>query len=318
MDPKQLAYFAKCAELGSVSRAAAALRVAQPAISRQIAALERELGTELLLRHGRGVTLTEAGEQLLGHAHDILERIDLARHEVEAVRGLHGGSVAFGMPTSAADIAAARLIRRFRARFPGAKLRVREGFGAHLQEWLAADRLDAAVMYDPPPSWGLSVEPVLNEDFCLIGPPDSPLVGDEAIPVAQALSVPLVLPSREHGLRRRIERVSVEAKIPLTVAVEVDSLSVIRELVAEGVGHSVLTPSSAEPELGQGRLRMARLTDPALVRTVALVTPRHRPLGRTAREAVHAARLTLQEVAREGTWVAALIDPGGVAAQEKG
>lgn len=309
MDPRQLAYFVKCAELGSVSRAAAALRVAQPAISRQIAALEREVGTELMLRHGRGVSLTEAGETLLGHAHEILERIDLARHEVEAVRGVHGGSVAFGMPTSAAEIAAVRLIRRFRARFPGAQLRVREGFGSHLQEWIAADRLDAAVMYDPQPSWGLAVEPVLWEDFCLIGPPDSELLARPEVPVALALSAPLVLPSREHGLRRRVERISVEAKIPLSVAVEVDSLPVIRELVAEGVGHSILTPSSAEPELGQGRLGIAKLSDPPLVRTVALVTPRHRPLGRTAREAVHAARLTLQEVAREGSWVASLVDP---------
>ena len=127
MEIKQLRYFVQVAELGGFTRAAIVLRVAQPALSRQVRALEVELRQPLFDRNGRGVTLTEAGKRLLAHGRGILQQVERARQDLDDQRGAVSGLLSVGLPPSVSRTLTAPLVEAFRERFAGATLTVVEG-----------------------------------------------------------------------------------------------------------------------------------------------------------------------------------------------
>src|SRR5512133_1174511 len=163
MDLKQLEYFVRVAELGSFTRAALALNIAQPALSRQVRLLEVELRQNLLIRNGRGALPTEAGQLLLAHGRGILHQVERAREELGRVRGALAGRVAVGLPPSVAKVLAVPLIREFRQRMPEGTLSISEGLSAAMQESLANGRLDIAILYNAPPSPDTELTPLLEE-----------------------------------------------------------------------------------------------------------------------------------------------------------
>jgi len=154
MDLKQLEYFVRVAEVGSFTRAANALNIAQPALSRQIRLLEVELHQNLLTRNGRGASPTEAGKLLLEHGRGILHQISRAKEELGRVRGALAGRVAIGMPPSVSKIVAVPLIREFRKTMPDATLSIMEGLSVAMHEALLTGRLDIALLYNATPAPG--------------------------------------------------------------------------------------------------------------------------------------------------------------------
>ena len=148
MDIRQLTYFMHVVELGSFSRAAAFLHIAQPALGRQISSLETELKERLLIRNGRGVSPTEAGARLLDHARSIIQLFERAHEDMENARLGRTGAVAIGMPGSLSAQVSTGLIRKLHAEIPDAKVHVLTGRSTQLQEWLLAGRLDF-IMNDP-------------------------------------------------------------------------------------------------------------------------------------------------------------------------
>ena len=128
MDLKQLEYFVRVAELGSFTRAAISLDVAQPALSRQVRLLEVELRQTLLTRNGRGAVPTEAGQLLLEHGRGILHQVALAREELGAARGALAGRVSIGLPPSLSRLITVPLTHAFRKALPQAQLTLTEGF----------------------------------------------------------------------------------------------------------------------------------------------------------------------------------------------
>src|SRR5215218_8906758 len=152
MDLRQLEYFVRVAELGSFTRAAIALDVAQPALSRQVRLLEVELRQNLLTRNGRGAIPTEAGKLLLEHGRGILHQVERAREELGRVRGALAGRVAVGLPPSVAKLMTVPLTREFRQRLPDATLAIMEGLSTAMRESLEKGRLDIAVLYNAVPS----------------------------------------------------------------------------------------------------------------------------------------------------------------------
>lgn len=132
MDLRQLEYFVRVAELGSFSRAALALDVAQPALSRQVRLLEVELRQNLLTRHGRGAMPTEAGQVLLEHARGILHQIEHARDELARLRGGLAGRVTLGLPPSVARALAVPLVQAFGRQLPEAQLSITEALSASM------------------------------------------------------------------------------------------------------------------------------------------------------------------------------------------
>ena len=170
MDLKQLEYFVRVAELGSFTRAAQALQVAQPALSRQVRLLEVELRQNLLVRNGRGATPTEAGQLLLEHGRGILHQVDRAREELARVRSGLAGRVAVGLPPSVARVLAVPLTRAFRQRLPEAQLSISEGLSTAMQENLQSGRLDIALLYNPSLTSGIEYTPLIEEELLLVQP----------------------------------------------------------------------------------------------------------------------------------------------------
>ena len=155
MNLKQLEYFVQVAELGSFSKAAVVLDIAQPALSRQVRALETELHQQLFLRNGRGVALTDAGKRLFDHSVAVLQLVSHAREDLGASRDEPVGRVTIGLPPSIGRQFTLPLIDRFKKELPAARLAIVEGLSSHIVEWVTTGRVDVGLVYNPEaqPGW---------------------------------------------------------------------------------------------------------------------------------------------------------------------
>ncbi|MDE2454615.1 MAG: LysR family transcriptional regulator [Burkholderiales bacterium] len=241
MDLKQLDYFVHVAELGSFTRAATVLRVAQPALSRQVRALEVELRQPLFDRNGRGVTLTEAGKRLLAHGRGILQQVDRARQDLEDQRGAASGRLAIGLPPSVGRTLTGPLVEAFRARFPKATLTVVEGLSTYTLEWLTLGRVDCAVVYNVTPAAAFDLVPVLDEPLFLVsarGAAPEPV--GKPVTLARLAEHELVMPSRPHSIRMLLETALAAASLQARVDLEIESVPAILDLVERNPMHAVL------------------------------------------------------------------------------
>lgn len=247
MDLKQLEYFVRVAELGSFTRAAGVLDVAQPALSRQVRLLEVELRQNLLLRNGRGVTTTEAGKVLLEHGRGILHQVERAREDLGRVGGTLAGRVAVGLPPTIAKVMAVELTREFRRRLPNAALSIIEGLSISMQERLLAGRLDIALLYNPASSPEVDSIPLREEELLLIAAKPGPKASKAAtspIALAEVAALPLVIPSRPNAIRMLVETTMAGIGCRPTIALEIDGVAAILDLVSDGAGNAIL-PSYA-------------------------------------------------------------------------
>lgn len=249
MDLKQIAYFVQVAELGSFTRAASVLRVAQPALSRQVRALEVELRQGLFDRNGRGVTLTPAGQRLLAHGRGILQQVERARLDLEDQRGAASGLLCIGLAPSVSRTLTAPLVEAFRERFPRATLSVVEGLSTYTLEWLAQGRIDCAVVYNATPSAAIDLLPVLQEPLFLVSarPARARASAQGAVlSLAELAARELVIPSRPHAIRMRLETVLAEAGLKPRVALEIESVPAILDLVRRRALHAVLSLNAVQ------------------------------------------------------------------------
>ncbi len=241
MDLRQLEYFVRVAELGSFSRAALALDVAQPALSRQVRLLEVELRLNLLQRHGRGAAPTEAGLLMLEHARGILHQVGRARDELARLRGGLAGRVTLGLPPSVARALAVPLVRAFSRQLPEAQLSIAEALSTNMQEQVASGRLDIAVLYNPRPLPGLEIEPLAVDELVLVQRASTRPAPSAPITLAALARLPLVIPSRPNAIRMHVEHQLAAAGLQPRVALEIDGVAAILDLVADGAGCAVLS-----------------------------------------------------------------------------
>jgi LysR family nitrogen assimilation transcriptional regulator len=307
MDFKRLANFVRIAELGSISRAAERMRIAQPALSRQMQILEEEVGVPLFARHRRGMALTEAGEELRSRLCGPLRQIEQVFEDVRALSQAVGGNIAFGMPPTASYVLAGPLARSVVAHAPNVSLRVVEGYGAHLIDWLQRGELDAALLYGPASDFHLKAEELLHEEIRLVGPPDSDL--DPAIAVSfDALArLPMVLPSHPHGLRVIADNAAAKARIRLDVRFQADSFLLMKELVESGLGYTLLPLSAFSREAEAGRLRHAPFEKPGIARQLVLVTQPGNSASRATRVLGTLVRREIAALVAAGRWKAHLM-----------
>jgi LysR family nitrogen assimilation transcriptional regulator len=273
IDIRELRTFVAVARAGSVSRAAEQLRVAQPALSRQLHKLEDALGAMLFLRHGRGVTLTPSGALLLSRAEALIRQFEQLPHEIRAPGDDFTGHVVLGVPPTAGLLIAPAVLKEFRLRWPDATLQIREGISSLLEEWLVDRRVDVAVLHNPPPLDDIDIVPLLAEHMVLACPPDSALAG-RPIRFQDLGAVPLILPSMPHSNRRLVERAARQHATRLHLAIEVDSVPLTKAMVAQGVGSTILTHAGVAHELGTGALVARSIHRPPLMSTISLGTAR--------------------------------------------
>ncbi|MDP1534982.1 MAG: LysR family transcriptional regulator [Rubrivivax sp.] len=282
MDFKQLDYFVRVAELGSFTRASAYLAVAQPALSRQIRALEVELHQPLFNRNGRGITLTEAGKRLLAHGRGILQQVDRARQDLEDHRGAASGHVAIGVPPSVSRALTGPLVDAFRERFPKAALTMVEGLSTYVLEWLVLGRVDCAVVYNVNPASTIDLLPVLDEALYLVTarqPGDSgPLVG-APVTLAEVAEREPVIPSRPHSIRMLLETALAGAGHKPRVALEIESVPAILDLVERHPLHAVLSLKAIRTRGRELDFSARPIGDHGLTSTLWIATSTQRPRG---------------------------------------
>jgi LysR family transcriptional regulator, nitrogen assimilation regulatory protein len=267
MDLKQLEYFVRVAELGSFTRAAQALNIAQPALSRQVRLLEVELRQNLLVRNGRGATPTQAGQLLLEHGRGILHQVERAREELGRVRSGLTGRVALGMPPSVARVITVPLTRAFRTKMPEAQLSISEGLSSAMQENLQNGRLDIALLYNPSPIPGIAHSPLVKEELLWVQPRPAGLQEDPppaAIPLKEVASLPLVIPTRPNAIRMHVESEMAAIGCRPLIALEIDGVSAILDLVADGAGYAILSRNAVMRSVRPSAFSVRPISGPAL------------------------------------------------------
>ena len=297
MDLKQLEYFVRVAELGSFTRASIALDVAQPALSRQVRLLEVELRQNLLVRNGRGAAPTEAGKLLLEHARGILHQVERAREELGRVRGALAGRVAIGLPPSLARVLTVPLTRAFRQQMPDAQLSISEGLSVTMQEWLVNGRLDIAVLYNAQPATGIEATPLVDEDLMLVQPRPPGLPEDPPPPpitLQEVARLPLVIPSRPNAIRMHVEAEMAAIGCRPTIALEIDGVSAILDLVADGAGHAILSRNAVASSVKPSAFTVRAISQPPLRTRLSLATSSARPATLTQQATMELVRATAQ------------------------
>jgi LysR family nitrogen assimilation transcriptional regulator len=295
VDFRKLRSFVKIVDTGSVSRAAAILRTAQPALSQQIASLEAHFKHQLLIRSNVGITPTEAGLILYRHAQLMLKQIDQAQIDMNQSDASVAGRVSIGLATySTSSSLSLPLLREMRKRHPQIVVHINDSFGQILSELIMTGKMDMALIYASDPIKGTTLQPLFKEEMFLVSPPNTDLPGEmrEALPVAALDKMPLLLPSKNHLLRRLIDDALARARVSANVISEIESVPALSAAVLDGLGSTILPASvvTSTPTFSGAKVRA--LTRPVIDATVSLCFSDHLPLS----EPALAARAVLLDV----------------------
>jgi DNA-binding transcriptional LysR family regulator len=296
----QLQYFAAVAETRHFTRAAARVHVAQPSLSQQIRALERELGAELFHRARGHITLTDAGEALLPLAQRILADAETARREVQEVAQLRRGRVRLGATPSLCASLVPDVLRDFHDRFPGVELVVHEDGSQDLVRVLAAGELDLALIITPLPGQApaLAATELLREDLVVVSAPSSEVPARRGrIRIEDLRDQPLVMFRRGYDLREFTTSACRAAGFDPVFTVEGGEMDAVLGFVRAGLGLAVI-PSMVAARAG---LRVTPFAPPGLHRTIAVAHRKDVEPPRAARELRGVLTEHLRSAAREGT-----------------
>ncbi|HEX7052850.1 MAG TPA: LysR family transcriptional regulator [Burkholderiales bacterium] len=304
MELRQLRYFLRVVEHGSLTRAAAALAVAQPVLSRQIRDLEHALGVPLLARNGRGMVLTEAGRRFLPRARAITRDADLAREEVRSLRERPSGTVTVAMAPIVGAILWVPLLAEVQRGFPEIRLQVAEGYSGHVIEWLVHGKADLGVIYQPDDSGAIRHELLIDERLYLVGVRGAPVFRDASIPFAEVSRLRLILPTMAHAIRRKMEAVAAKRRLALDVALEVNAYPAIKTIVLAQRAFTVLPAAPVLEELRARRFSIAEITAPTLSQKVVLATSTHHPASLATRAVYRLIKDLVEKLKNAGGWPA--------------
>ncbi|NYT36125.1 LysR family transcriptional regulator [Allopusillimonas soli] len=275
MELRQLRYFVEAARHRSISKAARALYIVQPALTAQIKALEDELGTVLLIRSTRGVTLTETGALTYRDAVGILEAAERMKSRHAKQKPPIPRAIRVGIPNGMTHAFTAQLIDRSLSTL-GVHVEIVEGMSGFLLELLSKRRIDIGVLFAAQPLKGFDIAPLAVEALGLVGPPGD-LDPGKPKDFAALANLPLILTSDRHGLGKVIHAHARRTHTALNVHAVVDSVTEIKRLVAMGIGYTILAPLVYAEEVEHGILSATSLRKPALMRQLVTAKWRSNP-----------------------------------------
>ncbi|SFM58245.1 LysR substrate-binding domain-containing protein [Variovorax sp. OV329] len=313
MELRQFKYFVAIADCGSLSRAAQQLYVAQSALSKQMAELEAELQTQLLLRSRNGVAMTEAGKIFYEYAQGITKQVNDARAAVHAAAHTVTGTVVAALPQSVSPMIALPLMRAAARRYPEVVLHLNEELTGNMADQLLRGRVDVAVFSPTMPKEDIAFTPVIEEDFVLLESAQSaqPLPPGE-LSVAQAMARPLVWPANAHGhCTRWLVDAALEAAghPPARVAAEINSVYTLKAAVEAGLGPTIMPLGLAQREVSEGRLIAHRVALPAMHRVLGLCVSVHLPTSNAKRAMCNLIAEVMRGLADSGEWEGARATP---------
>lgn len=305
MELRQLRYFVRIIETGSMGSAAQDLDIGVSALSQQMSRLENELAIRLLQRTSRGVTPTNAGLAFYSQAQLALRHADdaiLAAREARL-----SGHVSVGMAPSTASILGIPFIHAMQENYADVRLHVVESLSGNLERMINTRQIDLAIVFQKDKSLRWSARPILEEQLFLIGShallaalPDNPITPE------QLAGIPLIMPSQGHGLRGRLDAVCQEHALNVEIVAEIDGLALLMRAVRDGLG-ATLQPGAAISHLDNDALRVIGVHNPVLSRPNFLVSLSDDELT----PAGLAARVVLTKVMRQlvdaGEWPGATL-----------
>lgn len=295
--------FIRVVELGSISRAASQLGIAQPALSTQILGLEAELGVKLLDRSTRGVEATNAGKTLYRHAKSLLARLEDARQDVRASARDIVGKVSIGMPASTSEVLAVPLLKKLRADFPHLRPLIAIHPSQHLEELLINGRLDIGVTFESRNQKGLNADPLLLEELFFV----VPVVGrpndrkPRGITMEELAQHALIVPALPNSGRLMVEAAAAQAGVELNVIAEINTSFGLLEATA-GMEVATILPWSGVLRRLPGTHFVKRPFLPKIERHISLSISDGLPLSAAAHVTHAAIRSLTSELATSGFW----------------
>lgn len=273
MELRVLQYFRTVVACGSFSKAAVKLMVAQPSLSRQIQALEHELGLPLLLRNARGVSPTEAGIMLLERALWLEEGVDSIRRTFAKMTKRITGTLRVAVQAPVSFILLPNLVQKYRARYPDVWLELVEGFSGDMIDKLLAGTIDVAIVDIPStPIAELNVTPLWVETFSLFGWVDAPATmpgRTTPVTLAEIVELPLIAASSRHAVRYLVDAAFERQSLKFRPILEANGALMMFELVRAGLGYAVMPTSVFRPHYAFSELRSVEI-EPAIRRTISI------------------------------------------------
>lgn len=296
IDLQTLTLFAAVAQHGSLTKASISLNSSPSSLSRKISALERMCGGRLLHRTGRGLELTELGQHILPRIKELLCGFDGLREDLHANAGVPAGDVRVGVLASLANPLINRLYHQLREEHPRVRLQVFGGSNGKLEEWLANGDVDIGVLFRYGNAHIASEQALGVVDTYLVSCLKNPVTRHATVKFSSLDKLPLVLPGPPNGLRVALDQTARKQNIELNVILEVNSVPIYTDVVAEGGIYTVLAGYAAAQGVKSGRLQASRIIEPDMTRIVCLaVSPR--PASLAARETARMLRHIVADVA---------------------
>jgi LysR family nitrogen assimilation transcriptional regulator len=299
MDLRQISYFVALFEEGSVTRAARRVNVVQPALSMQIAKLERELEQKLFERLPKAMAPTAAGRTLYRLAQPILRDLAQARAHMKQLCSTISGRVTIGVLSSLASSIVPAALARFAEAYPQVEVSMADGYTSTFIEWVNAGTLDLAIINKPPRKIGLLTHPLLDEEMVVVGARDTPLPVPIPITMHDLAQIELILPSSRHGLRIELDRHLAAEEVTVAPKLELDSLSAIADFIARTRWFTVLPSIAVNRQLTDGSLKAYRIVKPRITRQLVAVHHPAQPMSAAATRLVEILAEELAAAARQ-------------------
>ncbi|KAA3509615.1 MULTISPECIES: LysR family transcriptional regulator [Agrobacterium] len=299
IDLLKMRYFAKIAELGSFTRASTELGVAQPALSSHMRTLEEQLGVLLLNRTPRGAVVTEAGQILLSHAQAILRAVEQAEAATKEQAKYPTGDVSLGILSSICPTLTVPVIEECSHRFPKIRLTVSEGDSQALRTAVETRVHDLAVTLE-----GVAKStaiPLFDETLYALGPRGR-FSTDEVLTAEEALGLPLILPTRRHGIRILLERQALLLGRELNIVREIEGVASTKAAIRAGHGLTIFGRAAAHVDHESGDLSAVAVSHPSLTRRLVLDMPVNHPTTRAVNEVRNILLAVVRRLELQGHW----------------
>ncbi len=301
MEFKQLKTFICVAECGSISRASERLRIAQPALSRQIKLLEHTVGAELFSRHVRGMVLTEAGQALLERISGPLHQLEQSVLDVKSLQAEISGEVKLGVLPTVPDSFSIRLFEHLKTQYPGISLHVKEAYSINLIEWLQSGEIDLCFLYGPARAYQFQSIDIVTDEIVLFSPPGI-LNAGTTIHVQDLAGLPLAMPNRPFGPRLIVDKLAGAAGVQLTPKYAVDSFGIAVAMAVSGLSHGIMPVSSVSALEVEGKLELRRILPGPAERQLILSRSSMRPQTRATGAVQDAVCDVLSAMRADGNW----------------
>lgn len=300
LDLMKMRYFARIAELGSFTRASTELGVAQPALSLHVRALEEHLGLQLLNRTSRGVVVTEAGQTLLSHAQAILRAVEQAEVATREQAKYPTGDVSLGVLSSLSPTLCVPVLEECDRRFPKIRLTVSEGDSQALRSAIDSRVHDLAVnLIDVAKPASV---PLFDERLYAVGPPGEFSGRQADLSLDAALGLPLILPTRRHGIRILLERQALILGKDLNIVRVIEGVASTKAAIRAGLGLTILGRCAVYTDQQLGHLSAVPLTRPDLSRRLVLDMPVNHPPTKAVLEVRNILMSVIRRLGAEGHW----------------